>query len=144
MYKKWFYFTLATAITVFIFSNSTLPASESAQISQGLLAFLLDVLPFDISHNLLRKLAHFTEFFAQGFFFALFFYECFYKKKKTAVLTAAVGFITGCLDEFLQLFSEGRGPAFLDVLIDFSGTLSSLIFLLIISFLLQSRSSLRC
>ncbi len=144
MLKKRLYLTAAIAVTIFIFSNSALPATESAEISRGLLSFLLEILPFDISHNLLRKLAHFAEFFAQGFFFALFFNEIFKEKKKTAAYTAAVGFLTGCTDELLQLFFEGRGPAFLDVFIDFSGTLSSLVFLLIIYCVLQIRSSLRC
>lgn len=144
MIKKVLYLSAALLVTVFIFSNSALPASESSEISRGLLSVLLDILPFEISHNLLRKLAHFAEFFMQGFFFCLFFNELFERKTKTAAYTAAVGFVTGCADEFLQLFVEGRGPGFLDVLIDFSGTLSSLAFLFILYLFLQNRSSVKC
>ena len=144
MLKKRLYLTAAIAVTIFIFSNSLMPATESDEISRGLLSIILEIIPFDISHTFLRKLAHFTEFFSQGFFLALFFNESFKENKKTAVCTASTGFLTACIDETIQLFIEGRGPALRDVLIDFSGTLSSLIFLLVIACVLQSRSSLKC
>ena len=139
--KRYLYLTGAIFITAFIFSNSALPASESSAMSRGLLSVINSILPFEISHHFIRKLAHFSEFFLQGFFFVQFLRSSRIPFKKSAILTAAVGLLTACCDEFLQNFSEGRAPRISDIFIDFSGTLTALFTIWLIFYFINGKKS---
>lgn len=139
MIKRYLYLAGAIFVTVFIFSNSSLPANESAAISGGLLSFINSLLPFEISHHFIRKLAHFSEFFLQGFFLIQFLRSSQISFKKSAFLTASVGILTACFDEFLQHFSEGRAPRIGDIFIDFSGTLTAVFAIGIILYFLNRK-----
>lgn len=109
---------------LFIWGNSLLPGSVSGALSRwvrDLLAFLFpgnDTDP-NAGHGLLRKLAHFTEFACLGALFA-WLLGMF---RKPMLIALACGFSVACIDETIQYFVPGRGPAFKDVLIDTSGAL---------------------
>ena len=90
---------------------------------------------FDINTNLIRKLAHFCEFAVLGFFAFMAFYFLGYKEyTKLLAYPVIWGFSVAVTDEFLQLFFEGRSAQVTDVLLDVSGTLTSVLILLSITF----------
>ena len=121
-----------------IWGNSLLPGEVSGAISgfvRDLLAFLFpgDAEP-DTGHGLLRKLAHFTEFTCLGMILTWIMSML----AKPVPLALACGFTAACIDETIQIFVPGRGPAFTDVLIDTCGVLAGLLLLLLIRHLRRS------
>ena len=118
---------------VFIFSNSLEDSVESGAKSSWALEIARKIFP-SISEFFIRKLAHFTEFAILGFLFSAnissFIYpESIAERKKLLWIPLALPatFLAACFDEFLQNFSEGRHPAFTDVLIDTSGGLFAIL-----------------
>ena len=57
--------TAAVMVIIFMFSADT--GEESEEVSQSLFGLLIDFIGRFISHDVLRKIAHFTEFAALGF-----------------------------------------------------------------------------
>jgi len=142
-------FALATFFLMArIFSFSAEASEASNETSEGVCAFLAalfvkgftnlsqaaqqakieELVPF------IRKLAHFAIYAALGFFALLtqaaFLLEL---KRKTAYLkcsSLAAGFclLYAATDEIHQLFVSGRSASVLDVLLDFSGVLTGIIF----------------
>ena len=113
---------------LFIWGNSLMPGHISAAIS-GLARRLLSGLvsgevPEDVpaGEGLLRKIAHVLEFCSLGFFSSLFLHLM----KKKYLLSLGLGFLTGCIDECIQLFVPERGPHFRDVLIDTLGVIAGI------------------
>ena len=124
--------TLLVLNLVFIWGNSLLPGSVSGAIShwlRDLLALLFPGGPTepDSGHGLLRKLAHFTEFACLGALFAWLFGML----HKPFLLALPCGFAAASVDETIQRFVPDRGPSFVDVLIDTSGALLGIVFLIV-------------
>ena len=84
----------------------------------GLFGFTAD---YSILQNIVRKCAHFAEFFIHSLLLCGCFSGSIKDKFKYVLLS---GLLTACTDEFLQLFFEGRGCQLRDVFIDLSGTLA--------------------
>ncbi len=125
MKKSRIFLILAGLVTIFIFSNSLQNASTSSQMSSGLLSSLLNIFPFlqpVLSSGILRKAAHFAEFFLQGTFLSLSGVYSASGFRGSIWKIAFTGLFTACCDELLQTFSVGRSPEVTDVFIDFSGT----------------------
>lgn len=111
----------------FIWGNSLLPGELSGALSKwlrDLLALLFAKDPSDSQggHGLLRKLAHFTEFACLG---GLLTWR-FSMLKKPVLLALLWGFLVAGADETIQRFVPGRGPGFLDVMIDTAGVLAGI------------------
>ena len=124
--------TLLALNLVFIWGNSLLPGSVSGAIShwlRDLLALLFPGGPTDpdSGHGLLRKLAHFTEFACLGALFAWLFGML----RKPFLLALPCGFAAAGVDETIQRFVPDRGPSFVDVLIDTSGVMLGIVFLIV-------------
>lgn len=129
---------LTLAWTGVIFSFSLQPASQSSNLSGGLLTKLLAwiaqwtgiVIPMETVHNLFRKLAHFTEFFLLGICSGQFF-----RSLKQRLLWALIyGGGIAFLDESLQfLTGEGRAMRFSDMVLDTFGVFVALLFVWIFS-----------
>ena len=125
---KWQIISLAVSLfmVAFIFINSALPAEESAETSGGLLGFINGIFAacgfgFELSHNLLRKIAHFVEFFAVGAAF-LFTLASFTKNLKAHIIKPMfAGLLVAVIDETIQLFPQGRSSQVSDVVLDFAG-----------------------
>ena len=124
--------TLLICNVLFIWGNSLLPGSVSGAIS----GFVKDVLAFIIpgmggtgggGHGLLRKAAHFTEFACLGAL--LTWLVCRLNMPKRLAVAGAL--FVACVDETIQRFVPDRGPALKDVLIDISGAIVGMIFLLV-------------
>ena len=116
----------------FIWGNSLLPGEISEAFSDWARDLLAAIFPGDVpgvttGGGLLRKIAHFTEFAALG---ASLCWRCgMLEKRKTTAL--ALGFGVACLDETIQLFVPGRGPAVKDVAIDTCGVAAGMVLLLL-------------
>jgi len=120
---------LGVLMHILIFTQSLLQGDLSA----GQSGFIVDILhpivlnmgvniDVDTFSFIIRKLAHFTEFFVLAAFWYLV-YSKYFSKLKLIIVVLTHGLITATLDETIQLFVDGRSGELLDVLIDFSGVL---------------------
>lgn len=116
--------------TCIIFGFSLQSGDESVLTSNIVLDLLALVFPFlkDPAHLqlavlIIRKTAHFTEYFILGYFYTKAVKETGWEK------LLLVGWFIPILDETLQLFSPGRASSPIDMLIDMSGYLTALIVL---------------
>ena len=92
----------------------------------------------ELSHNLVRKLAHVTEFAALGVVIALLLLGGKAITKRRISLAFVFGLTTAFLDESIQMFS-GRGDQIRDVWIDLFGVLLGVSFVLLLLWLRRSR-----
>lgn len=134
-------------LLLLIWGNSLQPAEASSAVSTGVLSKLqplwlqLTGTNFPLSHHLLRKLGHFSEFFLLGLVSALT--GTTGRKKLTSNLPVILytGLAVAVADETIQYFSPGRSPEVRDILIDYSGfccgLLAALIFYKLLSAMYQ-------
>lgn len=105
---------------------------QSKELSNGILSHILSLLkgvPIEqITYeelkkyaNLIRKLAHFTVFFILGVFSCWSTWILLGKHYVSISFVFCV--LYACFDEIHQFFSDGRGPALKDVIIDSIGAL---------------------
>jgi len=126
--KKHGFLLLAILWTCLIFGFSLQSGDESiltSNIVVDLLAFILPALK-DPAHLelvvlIIRKTAHFTEYFILGYFYT----KAYHENDLKGILM--VGWFIPILDETLQLFSPGRAASPVDMLIDMAGYLTALI-----------------
>ncbi len=109
---------------IFILSNSLQTADESSEKSEQVLEVIEETVQkvepdFELSHRLVRKSAHFFEYFVLGALFAVSV-AVFKKTFINHSVTLFAGLLFALFDETLQLFSQGREGAVLDVWLDFS------------------------
>ena len=135
--------------SVFIWSNSLKTAAESGEMSGGFLSFVNGILS-NISPNLaltehfIRKSAHFCEFAFLGILLALAVSLYCNKVRLPHILIPAVSaFSVATIDEFLQLFSDGRSCQFSDVMLDFSGACTGLLAVHLIFYLIRRKKRSR-
>lgn len=108
-----------------IWGHSLLGREASSEESGFVMELLEPVLEMvvgegNVTEFLVRKLAHFTEFFVLGLEVLTFFA---YRKPlfpQAFLLALTHGFFAAFLDETIQIFS-GRGPMIQDVWLDVSG-----------------------
>ena len=119
---------LIVAMVAFVFARSTKPPEKSQEESDEFAEFVEQIIPPDtdageyVQKNI-RKLAHYTEFFALGVLVAV--YACVYTGRMFwKISTLGFGLVFAALDETIQIFS-GRGPSVTDVFIDFLGFATS-------------------
>jgi VanZ family protein len=136
---------------LFIWGNSMLPAAvsstESGYVEQLLRPLLLPVQEalarLDVVvtlSQLVRKLAHFTEYLVLGVLMGLLFLRA--DGRSRFWLTEGLCLAAALIDESIQIFSAGRGPGLRDVAIDFSGaTVGALLLLLAVALVRQYRDS---
>ena len=133
-YKKviaWLLF-VSWLILIFYFSNQ--PGSISSDLSNNVLKTILNNLAiynFTVLAGILRKLAHFSEYFILSFLTLNLVKQYKVVSPYDFVIVMFFCFFYASSDEFHQLFIENRMASFLDVLLDYSG---SLLYLTIIGF----------
>lgn len=125
MLQKIVLLLLIIATIGFIFSNSMETILESSAKSEELLCVLTPALELFIgkgntTNHLIRKLAHFAEFFVLGTELCLL---CSLYKK-TMVWGLFTGLCIALADETIQIFYE-RGSQVQDVWLDFSAVVTS-------------------
>ena len=121
---------LIVMLLVFIWGNSLLTGEMSMVFSDWVKQILSAFLSRKASgggggSGLLRKIAHFTEFTALG---CLLCWRAGMLKKQTYV-PFLWGTAAACIDECIQIFTPGRSPMVMDVLLDSCGVLTGLLLL---------------
>lgn len=115
-----------------IFYMSNQPGDVSSKQS-GLVLKLFQVIGIDLNNELgefatflVRKAAHFTEYFIL-YFLAINVMKYYFDIKRAILYAFIFSVFYACTDEIHQYFIEGRAMAFKDVLIDSSGALLAMI-----------------
>jgi VanZ family protein len=121
---------MVVLMLLFIWGNSLLPASvsstESGYVEQLVRPILLPIqallgragIVVTLS-QLVRKMAHFTEYTVLGVMMSVLFVRP--NGRGRFFLSEFLCLAAAMVDEGIQLFSEGRGASLRDVAIDFSG-----------------------
>ena len=115
---------LGWMIVIFLFSHKT---GQQSSESSGLVEKLFSIFPFLPDqilgvelHFLIRKAAHFTEYFI--LYLLMFSVFIDYAVLRRVLLYTLFGvFLYACTDEWHQLFVPGRVGSFKDVCIDTAG-----------------------
>lgn len=132
--------TAAVMVIIFMFSADT--GEESEEISQSLFGMLIDYIGRFISHDVLRKIAHFTEFAALGFCMTGAIHYTFGKRKFFLPFIPCVLYAVS--DEIHQYFVPERACRIFDVFIDSCGVATGigifLLFLFIVSKLIKNKA----
>lgn len=134
--RKYIYLSLTIITICFIFYNSTRNGTESTNTSNFFTIILNKIMlslntNFNISSHFVRKFAHFIEFFLLGCFITLTFESFTNKAIKNLGNILFLALLTPVCDEAIQIFSEGRSSQVTDILLDFSGALTGIIFIII-------------
>ena len=112
---------------IFIWGNSVVPKSVSSDLSVWVMSLISKVVTGDISAQgsvsgagVLRKIAHFTEFFALGTVVSVYVRSVMSDKRIRVLALSLLGTFVALFDETIQIFS-GRGPQVSDIWIDIAG-----------------------
>ena len=125
-----FFLILAALVLSFIFYNSSRTGVQSDGASKGLMSAILaiidprGVLDTGIVHFIIRKTAHFTEFFTYGVCLcgaAIAFEDI--KKTPRVSLTLFVALASAVCDELMQEYTAARSASPKDIVLDFCGAL---------------------
>ena len=142
---------LAMLAVIYLFSAQN--AEVSTLLSDRVLGFLLSLLPkksaaelmpeveFSFSTSrLIRKLAHFTEFAALGFF--MLGHGAAMRRESGKLRTVMLWSWLACVlcaagDEFHQHFVSGRAPLAMDVMIDSAGAAAGIAAMALLIFIIR-------
>jgi VanZ family protein len=142
--KKYLKWILLVGWMVIIFIFSSQPGDVSDKQSRlviyvfNALGLNLNSMLGELSNFIVRKGAHFTEYFILSILTYNAVKEDF-KLPNALLISILVVFLYACSDEFHQSFVPGRGPAFRDVLIDTSGGITAAGFIYLYNHLKGSR-----
>lgn len=144
---KWIILFIAVAINIFIIVNASINGETSSVESGNFSKFMAAIFNlfrpgyinetnFDAFAAIIRKLAgHFGIFVADAFF-STYAFHLFLKKelKHRNIIfiggSAIFGSIIASVSELVQIFTPQRYGSWLDILIDFSGYLLGLLFII--------------
>ena len=112
-------------IVIFCFSHQS--ASQSSNLSSGIVAKLIDFIKYNLSininedllHTAIRKGAHFTEYLILAVF--VMFGLTKNNVSKPFLKSVIICALYAMTDEFHQLFVDGRSGRVFDVMVDTSG-----------------------
>ena len=135
---KFIYPILTILWIMIIFSFSLQSGDTSSQISSGFGQWLIQtILPFakdyleenwDVLHTLIRKGAHFTEFFVLGVLMRGSLHQYAYRIRASLGGTSwLMCVVVAACDETIQLFAGGRAGQVTDIMLDASGALVGII-----------------
>ena len=123
-----FYWVLSLIFTGLIFYNSSLPASASDEMSYFFVklvaeinAFLDKPVSLQMMNHIIRKTAHFLEYFIQALLLCKAFRVTRIESKASHGYILLFSLMTAMFDEYIQLFSPGRSGQVTDIMLDFSG-----------------------
>jgi VanZ family protein len=119
----WFIWTILAMALIFI--QGLLPASKSNAESTAVWTTLLVYFP-KLTHAMLRKIAHFGEFFLLGFGMQGTLY---YGKKYNMSKPMLLCLLVAIADETIQMHVAGRSSEIMDIWIDFAGAVVGVFFL---------------
>jgi VanZ family protein len=131
---------------LFIFSNSLKNSEESKADSDIIVNFVRGFLEKLLPNNeldlnfIVRKCAHFAEFFALGLCASVFALQISKKRSLSMILVSIYVILVAFGDEFIQSFT-GRSSKITDVLIDLCGAFAGIAAVLLIEYLIKYNSS---
>ena len=148
MKKEYMNWILVIGWMILIFLFSSQPGDVSSENNKFVIYVFksigldLNSIMGTLSDFIVRKAAHFTEYFI----LYILLYRAFNTKKnvdiKFFLWSILIVFLYACSDEYHQAFVLGRGPAFRDVLVDTcGGLLAFLIMYIRVTFKKSSVSS---
>lgn len=123
-------FALTALMICFAFYHSAMPAYESTEESEGLLYFIINFfsglgISVELTDQIIRKAAHFSEYFLIGGLMLTCAYSLDrFKTYRFIIQVLFFGLLSAVIDETIQLFSIGRSGQISDVLLDFSGVIA--------------------
>lgn len=133
--KKKILILLIVFTLLFIWGNSVFDKEHSSWESNFVLELLTPVLEIflgkgNVTEHFVRKLAHFSEFFALGaellWFFSLTRNGKEQPSFRSALLALSHAVLSALTDETIQIFS-GRGSAIPDIWLDIAGAASGIL-----------------
>jgi VanZ family protein len=138
MSKKNISLIVSIVLTLFIFTMSILPGSESGELSSNVSLTIKNIwdgiftnrpISIDFLNSFIRKGAHVFEFMVLGI---SYFYTAKYWQL-SILKVSMIGLLTAGIDEFIQIFVPGRAASWADVLLyDFGGFMLGLGLMLLI------------
>lgn len=138
---------LIVAQTAFIWFNSMASKESSGELSSGIMLFLKGLIDpenridAEFLHHIVRKTAHFSEFFLLGSLYTLLRSQFSARKKEVCTFLAPFAVLTTAVtDEYIQLFT-GRGSRVSDVVLDFVGGLCGILVLSVVLYFWKRRKS---
>ncbi len=141
--KIYFIISLIIVLSLFIliFCLSHENGEESTETSGWFTTLINFLLPFSVSENIVRTLAHFSEFACLSFFINNLFVAK--KEKLCPVIACIISFIYAISDEIHQLFIPGRACQFQDMMVDLAGIISGMAVYAVIYALVKKVATLR-
>ncbi len=140
MIKKFFlvFITLIWMSLIFYLSHQT--GNSSSGFSDKIVDFMIDIFiknfdnmssleKIEIHDNfsfIIRKSAHYTEYFILGILLILTVKSFFKKEVLIYIISSSFGIVYAISDEFHQSFIDSRTPAIKDVFIDSMGLLTAI------------------
>ena len=126
---------LLILLLLIIWGHSLTPRSVSSRESGLFTELLYPLLALfvgeeAVTDHLVRKLAHFTEFFALGLVLGLLVHQERKPGLPSFLFCVVMGQLAAFLDESIQILS-GRGDRILDVWLDVSGAVSGILLALL-------------
>lgn len=133
----WFavFLALTLAWIAFIFCRSAQPASASSEESGTLLLWLQQFFPW-MTDKIVRKTAHFTEFFILG---GLVSCTVRSARKNIPWPAMAAGLAVAVTDELIQLTQQGRSCEVRDMCIDTAGAVLAALLLWLLFRLIEKK-----
>ena len=119
--QKWLCLLLWMGI-IFLFSHQPHSAEATQSIVEKFLPNLKDDTIINILNFLIRKTAHFTEYFILAFLTYSLLKEYKNKRVNMTIKTLIFCFLYACSDELHQTFVEGRSGVLKDCWIDLIGS----------------------
>ena len=141
---------LWTCITVFwslfIFSQSLNTGETSGAMSGSITAFLLQFLPIgeELLHTLIRKGAHFAEYFVLGTLLVNTFRTYGLFPRKWDFTAPLLGCFWAVLDEFIQTLVPDRAGMVADVLLDSAGVFCGTLVVLAVIYCKKKKENTVC
>ena len=133
-----FLLLMLIATLCFIWSNSMVGKEGSASLSRRITAWLNGI-GIPVTHYFVRKAAHFCEFGLLGCELMLLLGLGSGVRLQSLSNAAFAALLTAVTDETIQIFSE-RGSQVQDVVLDFSGALTGILFVSLL-ILIQKRKN---
>ena len=131
-FNKWL--IIIFILTIFIWSQSFLSGELSSQESGFITMQLVKILNFvqidvniDQLHIVIRKLAHFTEYFILSMFWLIYLIKSKIINIKNIIYILLIILMTAIIDEAIQLLHDDRSSSLIDVVIDFGGAIIGIV-----------------
>ena len=116
-------------ILIFIMSSfSGNDSSNQSNFIVDIISNIFNINNIELLSLIIRKLAHFTEYFILG----ILVYNMIYNLNKKKYISIIICILYAISDEIHQLFVIGRSCKFIDILIDSCGSITGIYFLYLI------------